>query len=265
MTVDVNNLFLKLTQRGGIVGHFREAALIVGAYFVYLVLRRTVGSNIETSAWQNAERVIAFEQKIGFFWEPSWHQWGIEISDWVIISFNWIYIVTFFPVVLTVAFIYYLVDRDKYFYYRSIILISFGISLVIFCLFPLAPPRMLGEYSFINTFAVYGPTWYSGQEMTGYFNAFAAMPSLHFAWTMIFGVLFFKQGSLFFKGIGVLYPSVTLLAITITANHYILDAIAGAVVMLTAYVLYECLLRHQIPTKVWLLASRDHVSSELRK
>ena len=81
MTVDVNNLFLKLTQRGGIVGHFREAALIVGAYFVYLVLRRTVGSNIETSAWQNAERVIAFEQKIGFFWEPSQRRNKI-ISGW---------------------------------------------------------------------------------------------------------------------------------------------------------------------------------------
>ncbi|MQF69171.1 phosphatase PAP2 family protein [SAR202 cluster bacterium AD-804-J14_MRT_500m] len=255
MTFDMNRVFSKLIQRGGVVAHIRESVLIVGTYFVYLFLRRTVGSNAEDSAWANAEWIINLEKKLGFFWEPFWHQWAVQTSEWIIIAFNWIYIVTFFPIVLITALVYYLFDRERYFYYRSIILLSFGISLIIFCLFPLTPPRMMGEYNFVNTFVIYGPSWYAGEDMVGYYNAFAAMPSLHFAWTMIFGVLFFKHGSLVFKCIGVLYPSLTLLAITITANHYISDAIVGAVVMLVAYALYEKLVHYKIPMKIWHLIS----------
>ena len=241
----------KFTARSGAIAHVRELVLIVGAYFVYMILRQAIAPDIGGVATANAERLISLESKLGFFWESSWHRWAIDTAGWLITLFNWIYIVTFLPIVLTTALIYYLFDRDKYFYYRSIIFLSFGVALIIFSIFPLTPPRMMEHHGFVDTFAIYGPTWYAGREMASYYNAFAAMPSLHFAWTVVFGVLFFRQGSLLFKALGILYPTLTLFAITITANLYILDAIVGAAVMLVSYLIYKMFIQLGLATKVW--------------
>ena len=102
-------------------------------------------------------------------------------------------------------------------------------------LFPLAPPRMLGS-DFVDTIKHFGPSFYASREAANYYNAFAAMPSLHFTWTAIFGLMFWRMGPRWLKVMGIVYPSMTLLAITITANHYIMDAIAGAAIMVIALV-----------------------------
>ena len=46
----------------------------------------------------------------------------------------------------------------------------------------------------------------------------------------------------------VLNPSVTFLAITITGNHYIIDAIAGALMIVLVYLLYEAIFRRRYHT-----------------
>ena len=238
--------FNKLIARDGALAHSRELVLILGAYFVYMAVRKLIGLNYESVAVDNAVRLISFERDGGFFWEVGWHQWAVDVGKWLVVLFNWIYIVTFFPIVLTTALIYYIVDRDKYFYYRSVILLSFAVALVIFIVFPLAPPRMMQSYGFVDTFEVFGPSWYAGREMAAYYNAYAAMPSLHFAWTVIFGVLFFRQGGWHFRLLGILYPTMTLFAITITANHYIMDAVVGGVMMVLTYAVYEVVFNRRL-------------------
>ena len=251
----------KLVARDGALAHARELALILGAYFVYLAVRKLIGINFESVALENAARLISFEREGGFFWEVGWHQWAIDSGKWLVVLFNWIYIVTFFPIVLTVALIYYIVDRDKYFYYRSVILLSFAFALVIFIVFPLAPPRMMEDYGFVDTFKVFGPVWYAGREMATYYNAYAAMPSLHFAWTVIFGVLFFRQGGWHFRLLGILYPTLTLLAITITANHYLLDAFVGGVMMALTYTVYEVVFTRRLFAKVNFASVRARIQA----
>ena len=251
----------KLAARDGALAHARELAIILGAYFVYLAVRKLIGINFESVALDNAARLISFERDAGFFWESGWHQWAIDSGKWLVVLFNWIYIVTFFPIVLTVALIFYIVDRDKYFYYRSVILLSFAFALVIFMVFPLAPPRMMEGYGFVDTFKVFGPGWYAGREMATYYNAYAAMPSLHFAWTVIFGVLFFRQGGWHFRLLGILYPTMTLLAITVTANHYLLDAFVGGVMMALTYAVYEVVFTRSLFAKVNFASVRARIQA----
>ncbi len=248
----------RLIARDGMLAHTRELVLIVGAYFVYMIIRNVIAPNFDNVAFDNAVRLISFESARGFFWEITWHGWAIDAGKWVVVLFNWIYIVTFFPIVLATALIYYIFDRDKYFYYRSIILLSFAVALVVFSLYPLAPPRMMPGSGFVDTFKVFGPSWYASREMASYYNAFAAMPSLHFAWTVIFGVLFFRQGGLHFKLLGILYPTMTLFAITITANHYIMDALVGAAMMLLTYLVYEFLIHRRLFLKIRFLGIRPN-------
>ena len=116
--------------------------------------------------------------------------------------------------------------------------INLVFALVIFMLFPVTSPFNITEY-FVNTIQELGPSFYGSPEMASFYNARAAMPSLHFSWTIILGVLFFRTFKGWFKITGVLYPVVTFLAITITGNHFILDAIAGGILAIVSFVLME--------------------------
>ena len=223
----------------------REAAVIVGAYFVYMLARRFLIPDIEAVAFGNALRLLNFEAATGLLLEAAWQGWVLEHSKAIVIVFNWVYIVTFIPILVVTALVVYLRNRDKYYYYRNVWLISFVLALAVFILFPLAPPRFMPEYGFVDAIQRFGPSWYGGGEMARalYYNVYAAMPSLHFSWTLLFGVLYFRMGPLPLKVWGVLYPTMTFFAITITGNHYIMDAVGGFGVALASYASYELLLR----------------------
>ena len=107
-----------------------------------------------------------------------------------------------------------------------------------FVVFPLAPPRMMAEH-FVDSIKAFGPAFYAGREMASFYNPYAAMPSLHFSWTIMFGVMFLRTHNKWIKVLGILYPAMTLLAITITANHYIVDAAGGALLMILAFAIME--------------------------
>ena len=218
----------------------------MAAYFIYMFVRKVIIPNVEPVALDNAVRIISFERNAGFFWEPNLQEWALGVGEWLPVLFNWVYIITYWPIILTTGLIYYLLDRNRYFYYRSVILLSFVVALIIFAAFPLAPPRMLPEHGFVDTIAAFGPTWYGSREMATYYNAFAAMPSLHFAWTLAYAFLFWHTGPRWLKVLGVTYSISTFFAITITANHYIMDAVVGAAMMLVTYLAYEFLFNRGI-------------------
>ena len=164
--------------------------------------------------------------------------WAIGRAKALVVFFNWAYIVTSWPIILISDVVLYCTNRNKYRYYRNVVLVSFVIAVVAFKVFPLAPPRMMVLY-FINTIQVFGPSEYASREMVNYFNAFAAMPSLHFAWTVMFGIIFLRTPYLWLKVFGIVYPVITLLAISITANHYLTDAFGGGMVILVSFLIVE--------------------------
>lgn len=224
--------------------HLREIGIVVGGYFAYMYTRVLVFNDFHFTALTNARRVIEFEKDLGFFWEPVWQSWAIDSARSLVIFFNWAYIVTFFPIVLTAAVILYVTNRTRYTYYRNIVLLSFILALLGFMLFPLAPPRMMAEH-FVDTIKVFGPSGYASREFANYYNAYAAMPSLHFSWTVMFGIMFLRTHNKWIKIFGVIYPTMTLFAITITGNHYIMDAIGGGLLILASFLTMELGIRRR--------------------
>ena len=229
-----------------LLSHLREVMILVGGYFTYMLVRKLIGTDLDNIALENASKVIRFEVSLGFFWEPHWQGWAADSAKNLLVFLNWSYILTFFPVILTTAVILYSKDRPKYRYYRNVVLLSFIIALIMFAIFPLAPPRFLPEYGFIDAIAQYGPTWYASRDAAAYYNAFAAMPSLHFGWTILFGVLFFRTGKPALRVWGILYPTLTFFAITVTGNHYVIDAVGGGILVLCSFLLYEAILRYKV-------------------
>lgn len=241
--------------------HLREVALIVGSYFIYMLVRRFLIPDLETTAFANALKVNSFELATGLFLEARWQAWVLEHSKALAILLNWTYIITFVPILILTAVLVYSKDRPRYLYYRNVWLMSFVLALVVFALFPLAPPRFMPQYGFVDTIEKFGPSWYGGQEMAQalYYNVFAAMPSLHFGWTLLFGVLYVRMGPVWLKVCGVVYPLLTFFAITITGNHYMLDAIGGAAVALASYLSYCVLLYLKAGARQPLDATRDYL------
>ncbi|MFI9171457.1 phosphatase PAP2 family protein [Streptomyces lincolnensis] len=132
---------------------------------------------------------------------------------------------------------------------RTWLMTSTFIGLVGFTLLPTCPPRLLSaSHGFVDTMAQYSSYgWWGGEAsaprgLGGMTNQYAAMPSLHVGWALWCGVILWKYGrSPLTKTAAVLYPLITTIVVMGTANHYFLDAVAGAAVMgvgllLTPYV-----------------------------
>ncbi|MFP6569946.1 MAG: phosphatase PAP2 family protein [Dehalococcoidia bacterium] len=214
--------------------HLREFGIVGGAYLLYMLIRQIISADINGVAFIHAEHVMNLEKDLGFFWEPALQSWAIETSDTLVVFFNWAYILTFYPIIVTASIILYMKSKHRYRYYRNVVFLSFLFALVAFAIFPLAPPRMLTK-EFVDTMAIFGPAIYSGAEGASFYNAFAAMPSLHFGWSVLFATIFFRSGSRFLRIFAFIYPSMMLFTIVVTGNHYFLDAIAGGFVIVISF------------------------------
>lgn len=225
--------------------HLRELLIIAGAYWAYMYTRSLVFDDFQAIALANAKNIISLEQSLGLFWEPQWQQWAITSAKSLVVFFNWAYIITFWPIIIATALILYFANRARYRYYRNIVLLSFVFALVGFTLFPLAPPRMMAG-QFVDTIKAFGPVFYASREFANFYNPYAAMPSLHFSWTVMFGILFLRTPNKWVRMLGVIYPTMTLFAITITANHYIMDAIGGGLLTAAAFATVELGFRRRL-------------------
>ncbi|MER6030334.1 phosphatase PAP2 family protein [Streptomyces sp. NPDC001851] len=128
---------------------------------------------------------------------------------------------------------------------RTWLMTSTLIGLIGFTLLPTCPPRLLSAgHGFVDTMAHYSSYGWWGSEasaprgMGGMTNQYAAMPSLHVGWALWCGVMLWRHGrSPLAKAVAVGYPLGTALVVMGTANHYLLDAVAGVAVMGVGYLL----------------------------
>jgi len=206
-----------------------EISLYVGAYIVYLVTKGLIHSDTRAVGLVNGEKVVSLQRDLGFLWEPGWQSWALENVKALVVTLNWVYIITYWPVILTAALVLYLKDRQGYNFYRTVVFINLGGALLTFMIFPVASPFAIPSVELTDSIQEFGPKVYGSDGMASYYNISAAMPSLHFSWTVILGVLFWRSFPGWCRVVGLLYPVMTFFAITLTGNHFILDAMAGAV------------------------------------
>ncbi|KAJ9245051.1 hypothetical protein DTO271D3_5377 [Paecilomyces variotii] len=249
-------------------------------------------------ARRHALQIIEIEQKLGIFWEIGIQRFFLahpHIMTWV----NWTY--SFIHIPGTIAFLvwlyYYTTTRNHlderqpgkprgmvngspagpalYEARRRTLAVCNLLAFVVFTFWPCMPPRLLSDknvkgpvgdkarsYGFVDTVhgvAGVGSVWTENR----FCNQYAAMPSLHFGYSLMIGltimtiplppqhrraktivIRFFNRfhPSLSPKVrlpswrrlacllIGFAYPFIILVAIVSTANHFILDAVAGAIV-----------------------------------
>jgi PAP2 superfamily len=192
------------------------------------------------------------------FRHAQWHFGPLTIDRGAIISLvNHFYLYSHF--VGTPAFLVwlYLFRRNHFRFVRDVIVITTSLSVVIYIVFPMMPPRLMGEYLDLphgyriqDTLAPI-LNYKLQQAQIGY-NPYAAMPSLHFAWALILGVTLVLCGRhLVLRLVGLLYPVMMLATILISGNHLLLDA-AGSVIVVTVAVLAALVLHRRVSPRQFL-------------
>ena len=216
-------------------GALSEIVLYVAAYLVYLMTRGLVHSDARAEGLVNGERIVSFQETLGFLWEPGWQAWAVENIKAVVVAMNWVYIITYWPVILLAAAVLFMKRRPDYHFYRTVVFVDLAGAMLTFMIYPVASPFAIPAVELLDTIQEFGPTFYGSEDMASFYNISAAMPSLHFSWTVIMGVLFWSTLSGWRRVLGVLYPVLTFFAIVLTGNHFILDAIAGGALALLSF------------------------------
>jgi len=209
-----------------------EVAVGGGGWLLYTLVRgRVVGR--ATEAMERGLAVFHWEDTLGFLWELELQAWALS-SRLLIEIWNAIYFWGHFPTILVVGVWLYFFHRHRYTLLRNTLLLSGAIALVIYGLFPTAPPRLMPQFGFVDTMALYSRANYQAQEVQGFVNAYAAVPSLHFGWVFALALIliwFFPKNPLVWV-IGAGNAAAQMVAIVVTGNHFFFDAIVGGVVSL---------------------------------
>jgi hypothetical protein len=215
---------------------FFELTLVGIAFLLYFLVRGGVVDRTG-EAFHRAILIIDLQQKWGFFWELEL-QALIMGSKGLIQFFNAVYFWLDFPLIVVVGLWLYFWHRHQYTITRDAILSSGAIALVIYHLFPVAPPRLLPGFGFVDTLAVFSNLSYQAQSTAPFVNPYAAVPSLHVGWAVLLMVGIMgatRSKPIWF--LAALLPVAQTAASVLTGNHFIFDAIIGVVVSLMGLVI----------------------------
>jgi hypothetical protein len=213
-----------------------EIVLVVTFYLVYTAIRNSTEGS-ESDAFIHARQLIDLQSAMGIFHEESLQDWALEFRP-LVIAMNYFY--GSFHLVFTggVAVWLFLRHGNDYPLWRNTLLITTGLALVGFVTWPLMPPRLLPDgYGFVDTLAQYPTFWsFNSGAVSEISNQYAAMPSLHCSWALWCACVLIPRVRHRAVAIAAaFYPVVTVIAIVLTGNHYLLDAVGGFAVLGVGY------------------------------
>jgi PAP2 superfamily len=205
----------------------REVAIGLGVYAAYLMVRRlVVNDEGRRQSANNAERIVELERRLGIHVEPELQALLLPRRR-VVAVLNVAYVTL--NVGLTVGWLWRLFRRRDPEYHRlrrAAVLATLGAQPV-FLLFPTAPPRTLDH--FVDTIADVSGVDLDTGIVARLYDPIAAMPSIHITYAVVTasGIARTSRSPLA-RALAPAYPPAVAFVIFATANHYVLDAVAGA-------------------------------------
>jgi hypothetical protein len=245
---------------------WQEILFILLSYWVYSLIRNAVPTH-RKPALLRGRQILYAEDHVGLNFELSLNKFvdRVHWGGWHYLAefSNYYYAVMHFVVVIGVLVWVYLKRPMNYRSTRTVLYATNALAAIGFWFFPLAPPRLLPGYGFIDTVLKYHTwgSWGSG-GVSKVSNQFAAMPSLHVGWSLWAGItLFMLSRNWWVRAFGLAYPVLTFLVIVGTANHYVIDAAGGVVVLVGGFVLQQFLTgRHVYASTPELPAPADEAA-----
>ena len=215
---------------------WQELLLIGVGYYLYREARNLVPDQ-PGIAQRHGRSVQWLQDRLHLSFELSVNRF-VAHSEWLAQVMNYYYATLHFVITIAVLVWLYVAHKGVYRGMRTALFATTLIGLVGFYLYPLAPPRLLPGYGYVDTLARYH-TWGSlaDPNVAEHTNQFAAMPSLHIGWALWCSVaVFYLAKPLWLRVLAVVYPLGTVMVIVGTANHFIIDAVGGLIVVAAGFV-----------------------------
>ncbi len=220
---------------------WREVLLIAAFYGLYTMVRDVRGDTPVSvlQATTNAHRIVRVERALGLFHEANIQHWFLHYRELVRLCDDYYGTIHFVAAAGVLGLLFFRYPW-RYRLWRNTLAVATGLALIGFSFFPVLPPRLLPPgYGFVDTLRVVGGLWnFSSGPVNDVSNQYAAMPSLHTTWSAwcAFALLPLIR-PVWGKVLVLLYPAATIFCIVVTANHYILDAVAGLLLLAGSYLL----------------------------
>ena len=212
----------------------REVMVLATLWFGYSASRMLADNDLGV-ARQRATDVLDIERMLHLNLE-AWLNSALSAVPSIAVPMSFWYASLHYLVTPAVLAFIFWKHRADYRRARNGLVIGSAIGLAAYVLIPTAPPRLMGA-GYVDTLAqsaAYG--WWSGHAsapagLGGLTNELAAMPSLHVGWTVWVAWAMWRYVGRTGHVLSVLYVAGTTLVVVATGNHWLLDAIMGAVVV----------------------------------
>ncbi|MCU1667356.1 MAG: hypothetical protein JWP40_283, partial [Blastococcus sp.] len=217
-----------------------EAAVLVGLLWVYDAVRSLAPAR-RSQAVATGHRLLVVERGWHLDIEHTLNEALVRAGP--VAQFVADYYYAILHIWLTLGLLAWVYWRrpEHYRRLRNLLVMTNMVALVVFWLLPLAPPRLLPGAGFVDTVAAGHTIGSWGSPATADANFYAAMPSLHEAWALWVAIAVRRTvthpGARRWAGA---YPALTTLVVLSTANHYLLDTVAGALTVGVAAGLTAC-------------------------
>ena len=207
-----------------------EALLAIAGYEVYGAIQgATDGERV--AAVRHGWSIIHLEQHLHIWVEPAVNKW---LSPHHLLALTSDYYYELSHAFVTAAVLVWLWRRHSELYarWRNILLGLSLAALAVFWAFPVAPPRLTapGMTDVLLKYDALG----AAHAPSGLIDLYAALPSLHVAWALWCGLAVVAAGRSGRRWLALAYPALTTIVVLTTANHYLVDAVAGAALTLAA-------------------------------
>jgi membrane-associated phospholipid phosphatase len=234
---------------------WRQAMIMLLCYVAYDV-SRALAQGREAVALANGVFFMNLEKALGVWWEP-WVQARVSAVDPLMTVLVWIYQYAHLPIIIGFMVWVFTQRRESWVLSRNWFLAMNFVAVIVFALLPTAPPRMIFTSGVADINFLHGIRQHI-LENGLLANPFAAMPSLHFGYALFIGItLYTLAHGRWTRYLGFFYAAVVLVAIVATGNHFIIDAVAGALVVLAAWVFAVNVQPSAVPQSAVTVRERD--------
>lgn len=217
-------------------GFARQLAVFVPFDLAYEGSRGLAQGGRQT-ALQHARDVVHAERVLGIYHEHAVQDWALSAPGFVMEVAKFTYFQCQFTITFGFVIWVYVWRHSAYTLLRNALFTTFMLAVPGYILYPTAPPRLLAAEHFIDPLKT-ATLNQQGTLVKLFGNPYAAMPSLHTATAILVGVTgVLVTRHLLVRLMWALYPALVVFSIVSTANHFILDAVAGAGVLAIALTL----------------------------
>jgi hypothetical protein len=214
---------------------WQELGIIALGYWLYDLSRNAIPQQASI-AFRHARSIQRLQDDLKLNFELSVNKF-VAAHAFIAQPMDYYYATLHFVITIGVLVWVFVAHPSIYRGARTVLFSTTIIALGGFYFYPLAPPRLLPQYGYVDTVLKFH-TWGSlaDPKIAEHSNQYAAMPSLHIGWALWCGLtIFMCARRKWIRALALCYPVFTLMVIIGTANHFILDAIGGAVTIALAF------------------------------